>query len=265
MNGTCSYIIGIRAIVAASKSPAKKKKNVAAKSLSSLFSLWYAKKVYYQWVHLFTTFVHMVAWDFSVKKKITVFMLLEPKWLNKSTLLVPAEQAWKAFYLSIPLCFMFNWLLLLSICCTVAGIFNSSVILFFARFVTGLVLLLRGVDGNDHCPWCHYLSCIPTPLWKCRSEQVYCEVTHSVEFPFLNTCFFTTSKNKIQETSKKKSWRKCHTIMGFCDDKLVLKHGVLKGKGFEQLWGETQFRKRDWGSPRHVPHHEGEPHVRFTN
>ncbi|KAH7863953.1 hypothetical protein Vadar_023944 [Vaccinium darrowii] len=50
-----------------------------------------------------------------------------------------------------------------------------SLVLLVAGFVTGLVLLLRGVDGNDHCPWCHYLSCIPTPLWKCRSEQVYCE------------------------------------------------------------------------------------------
>ncbi|KAI8573890.1 hypothetical protein RHMOL_Rhmol01G0310900 [Rhododendron molle] len=50
-----------------------------------------------------------------------------------------------------------------------------SLIILVAGFVSGLVLLLRGVDGNDHCPWCHYLSCVPTPLWKCKPEQVYCE------------------------------------------------------------------------------------------
>lgn len=50
-----------------------------------------------------------------------------------------------------------------------------SLVILVAGFVSGMVLLLRGVDGNDHCPWCHYLSCVPTPLWKCKPEQVYCE------------------------------------------------------------------------------------------
>ncbi|RAL46159.1 hypothetical protein DM860_006313 [Cuscuta australis] len=31
----------------------------------------------------------------------------------------------------------------------------------------GMVMLLQGVDGNDHCSWCHYLSCFPTPIWTC--------------------------------------------------------------------------------------------------
>ncbi|KAL3530760.1 hypothetical protein ACH5RR_010082 [Cinchona calisaya] len=45
-----------------------------------------------------------------------------------------------------------------------------SLVLLVAGFATGLSLLLRGVDGNDHCPWCHYLSCFPTPLWTCEAH-----------------------------------------------------------------------------------------------
>ncbi|XP_057950561.1 RHOMBOID-like protein 3 [Malania oleifera] len=36
-----------------------------------------------------------------------------------------------------------------------------------AGFAVGLVMLFRGVNGNDHCSWCHYLSCVPTSRWKC--------------------------------------------------------------------------------------------------
>uniref|UniRef100_A0A5B6ZSC5 RHOMBOID-like protein n=1 Tax=Davidia involucrata TaxID=16924 RepID=A0A5B6ZSC5_DAVIN len=50
-----------------------------------------------------------------------------------------------------------------------------SLIILIVGFVFGLVLLLRGVNGNDYCSWCHYLSCIPNSKWKCQSEQVTCE------------------------------------------------------------------------------------------
>ncbi|KAA8543866.1 hypothetical protein F0562_021957 [Nyssa sinensis] len=51
-----------------------------------------------------------------------------------------------------------------------------SLIILVAGFTFGLLLLLRGVDGNDRCSWCHYLSCIPTSKWRCQSQQeVYCE------------------------------------------------------------------------------------------
>ncbi|XP_059660758.1 RHOMBOID-like protein 1 [Cornus florida] len=50
-----------------------------------------------------------------------------------------------------------------------------SLILLITGFAGGLVSLLRGVDGNDYCSWCHYLSCIPTSKWKCHSQKVYCE------------------------------------------------------------------------------------------
>ncbi|KAL5727619.1 tubulin folding cofactor A [Ranunculus cassubicifolius] len=36
-----------------------------------------------------------------------------------------------------------------------------------AGYAVGLVMLLRGENGNKHCSWCHYLSCVPTSSWKC--------------------------------------------------------------------------------------------------
>nr|DAD28215.1 TPA_asm: hypothetical protein HUJ06_029683 [Nelumbo nucifera] len=49
-----------------------------------------------------------------------------------------------------------------------------ALILLVAGFTAGLVMLFRGVNANDHCSWCHYLSCIPTSRWSCKSEQMYC-------------------------------------------------------------------------------------------
>ncbi|KAI7726012.1 hypothetical protein M8C21_033442 [Ambrosia artemisiifolia] len=45
-----------------------------------------------------------------------------------------------------------------------------SLIALLVGFTTGLILLTRGIDGNDYCSWCHYLTCIPTPLWRCESR-----------------------------------------------------------------------------------------------
>ncbi|XP_020094772.1 RHOMBOID-like protein 2 [Ananas comosus] len=42
-----------------------------------------------------------------------------------------------------------------------------ALILFIAGFVGGLVLLFRGVNANERCHWCHYLSCVPTSRWSC--------------------------------------------------------------------------------------------------
>ncbi|XP_058104814.1 RHOMBOID-like protein 2 [Magnolia sinica] len=44
-----------------------------------------------------------------------------------------------------------------------------AVVLLVAGFVVGLVMLFRGVNGNDHCHWCHYLTCVPTSRWRCGS------------------------------------------------------------------------------------------------
>lgn len=44
-----------------------------------------------------------------------------------------------------------------------------AVILVIAGFAVGLVMVFRGENGNDHCGWCHYLTCVPTSSWKCDS------------------------------------------------------------------------------------------------
>ncbi|KAK2972360.1 hypothetical protein RJ640_014418 [Escallonia rubra] len=49
-----------------------------------------------------------------------------------------------------------------------------SLILLIAGLITGLVLLLRGVDLNDHCSWCHYMSCVPTSRWTCNTKPISC-------------------------------------------------------------------------------------------
>lgn len=42
-----------------------------------------------------------------------------------------------------------------------------ALILSIAGFAVGLLMVFRGVNGNDHCSWCHYLTCVPTSSWKC--------------------------------------------------------------------------------------------------
>ena len=54
-----------------------------------------------------------------------------------------------------------------------------------SRFILGLIMLLRGVNLNDRCSWCHYLSCVPTARWSCKSKSTYCEVTNLVMFLML--------------------------------------------------------------------------------
>ncbi|KAJ8642361.1 hypothetical protein MRB53_019055 [Persea americana] len=49
-----------------------------------------------------------------------------------------------------------------------------SFVLLTVGFTVGLVMLFRGVDANDHCSWCRYLSCIPTAKWSCKEDLVYC-------------------------------------------------------------------------------------------
>ncbi|PHU13825.1 hypothetical protein BC332_15030 [Capsicum chinense] len=46
-----------------------------------------------------------------------------------------------------------------------------SIAILLTGFILGLVLLTKGWDGNAHCSWCHYLSCVPTPLWSCTEAR----------------------------------------------------------------------------------------------
>ncbi|XP_044506641.1 RHOMBOID-like protein 1 [Mangifera indica] len=53
-----------------------------------------------------------------------------------------------------------------------------SLILLIFVFTLGLVLLWHGVNLNDYCSWCHFMSCVPTSLWKCKALEVSCQLTH---------------------------------------------------------------------------------------
>ncbi|XVF12450.1 hypothetical protein REPUB_Repub08aG0119500 [Reevesia pubescens] len=45
-----------------------------------------------------------------------------------------------------------------------------SGVLLTVGFTVALVMLFRGENGNDHCHWCHYLSCVPTSRWDCNEN-----------------------------------------------------------------------------------------------
>ncbi|KAM3312430.1 hypothetical protein ACQJBY_032384 [Aegilops geniculata] len=51
-----------------------------------------------------------------------------------------------------------------------------AAILLIVGFTVAIVLLFRGYNANDHCSWCHYLSCVPTKKWKCNSSPTTCTV-----------------------------------------------------------------------------------------
>ncbi|ERN07902.1 hypothetical protein AMTR_s00012p00233600 [Amborella trichopoda] len=54
-----------------------------------------------------------------------------------------------------------------------------SLVLLIVGFTVGLIMLFRGVNANDHCSWCHYLSCVPTSRWSCNERGVYCLSTQT--------------------------------------------------------------------------------------
>ncbi|XP_010529827.1 PREDICTED: RHOMBOID-like protein 4 [Tarenaya hassleriana] len=58
-------------------------------------------------------------------------------------------------------------------------LWTISLVLLIAGFVIGLVALFNNVDGNKHCSWCHYLSCIPTSKWSCNREPLSCSTTQT--------------------------------------------------------------------------------------
>nr|AIY60747.1 rhomboid protein Ginbi_RBL8c [Ginkgo biloba] len=49
-----------------------------------------------------------------------------------------------------------------------------ALILLIVGYTVGLVMLFRGDDGNKHCSWCHYLSCVPTSRWSCTDKTISC-------------------------------------------------------------------------------------------
>ncbi|KAK3409980.1 hypothetical protein EUGRSUZ_J02047 [Eucalyptus grandis] len=49
-----------------------------------------------------------------------------------------------------------------------------SVILLISGLTVGLAMLFHGVNANEYCSWCHYMSCFPGSKWSCKSQQVSC-------------------------------------------------------------------------------------------
>ncbi|KAK4775472.1 hypothetical protein SAY87_023433 [Trapa incisa] len=63
-----------------------------------------------------------------------------------------------------------------------------SLIILIVGFTVGVVMLLRGVDANDHCSWCHYLSCVPTSRWSCNSQPASCSIESGIGSQLNITC-----------------------------------------------------------------------------
>ncbi|EEF29288.1 KOM, putative [Ricinus communis] len=74
-----------------------------------------------------------------------------------------------------------------------------SVILLIVGFAVGLVTLLRGTNLNDHCSWCHYMSCVPTSLWSCKSSRVDCNLSQFGNE--LNITCISTGKSHVLSLS----------------------------------------------------------------
>ncbi|KAG9157862.1 hypothetical protein Leryth_000042 [Lithospermum erythrorhizon] len=53
----------------------------------------------------------------------------------------------------------------------------ASFIILVVWFVGGMIMLLRDVNLNDHCSWCHHLSCVETSLWSCDNQNISCLVS----------------------------------------------------------------------------------------
>ncbi|XP_031396607.1 RHOMBOID-like protein 2 isoform X4 [Punica granatum] len=54
-----------------------------------------------------------------------------------------------------------------------------SLIVLVTGFTLGLIMLLRGVNANNYCSWCHYLSCVPTSRWSCKTSPSFCITSQS--------------------------------------------------------------------------------------
>lgn len=73
-----------------------------------------------------------------------------------------------------------------------------ALILLIAGIAGVAVLVFQGVDGNNKCSWCHYLSCVPTSKWDCHNSiacdkvqvdnewQITCTTNHKTTLAPLN-------------------------------------------------------------------------------
>ncbi|XP_039050842.1 RHOMBOID-like protein 3 [Hibiscus syriacus] len=45
-----------------------------------------------------------------------------------------------------------------------------SVVLLVVGLTVASVMLFRGENGNDHCRWCRYITCVSTSRWDCNQN-----------------------------------------------------------------------------------------------
>ncbi|KAL8150451.1 hypothetical protein V2J09_020259 [Rumex salicifolius] len=48
-------------------------------------------------------------------------------------------------------------------------LFVLAFVLLIVGYAVSSTMLFKGENGNDHCSWCHYLSCFPTSKWQCNN------------------------------------------------------------------------------------------------
>lgn len=46
-------------------------------------------------------------------------------------------------------------------------LFFIAAVLVVGGLAVGIVMLLKGENGNKLCKWCHHLDCIETSRWTC--------------------------------------------------------------------------------------------------
>ncbi|KAG1371711.1 RHOMBOID-like protein 1 [Cocos nucifera] len=74
-----------------------------------------------------------------------------------------------------------------------------AAIALIVGFAVGLVMLFRGVNANEHCSWCHYLSCVPTSKWSCKAQSKSCLTSQSGRR--LNLTCQDNGKSKVYDLS----------------------------------------------------------------
>lgn len=75
-----------------------------------------------------------------------------------------------------------------------------SLVVLIVGFTVALTMLFRGTDGNDHCSWCHYLSCVPTSRWSCNTEPGSCLQTQ-LGSQMMNLTCTTNGKSRTYNLS----------------------------------------------------------------
>ncbi|CAH9073145.1 unnamed protein product [Cuscuta europaea] len=88
-----------------------------------------------------------------------------------------------------------------------------ALLILILGLTVGMVMLLQGVDGNDHCSWCHYLSCFPTPIWtcdaRCSSNQIGDQLNLTCMLDNKSSNYYLSSANNTASDIQKLCTQLC--------------------------------------------------------